>query len=94
MNLNKTQLVSFDLNKKPYLPGYVGLNNIKANDYLNVLIQGLNQVTPLRNYLLLLDDVGSELVKRLGMLFKKIWNPKAFKGHVSPHEFVQVLGLI
>jgi U4/U6.U5 tri-snRNP-associated protein 2 len=23
------------------------------------------------------------------MLLRKIWNPKAFKGHVSPHEFVQ-----
>ena len=44
---------SFDLTSKPYLPGYVGLNNIKANDYLNVVIHALLHVAPLRDYLLL-----------------------------------------
>lgn len=44
---------SFDLTSKPYLPGYVGLNNIKANDYLNVVIHSLLHVPPLRDYLLL-----------------------------------------
>ena len=33
-----------------YLPGIVGLNNIKANDYCNVLLQALSNVPPLRNY--------------------------------------------
>jgi len=35
-----------------YLPGIVGLNNIKANDYCNVVLQALSHVTPIRNYFL------------------------------------------
>ena len=31
-----------------YLPGIVGLNNIKANDYCNVILQSLSQVSPIR----------------------------------------------
>ena len=50
---------SFDLASKPYLPGYVGLNNIKANDYLNVVIHALLHVPPLRDYLLLSNLSGN-----------------------------------
>lgn len=32
--------------------GYIGLNNVKANDYINAVVQGLSQVTPLRTYFL------------------------------------------
>lgn len=35
-----------------YHPGTVGLNNIKNNDYCNVVLQALTHVTPLRNYFL------------------------------------------
>ncbi len=35
-----------------YLPGIVGLNNIKANDYCNVVLQALSHVKPIRNYFL------------------------------------------
>ncbi len=35
-----------------YLPGIVGLNNIKANDYCNVVLQALSHVQPIRNYFL------------------------------------------
>lgn len=35
-----------------YLPGIVGLNNIKANDYCNVILQALSTVGPLRNFML------------------------------------------
>lgn len=35
-----------------YHPGIVGLNNIKNNDYCNVVLQSLTHVTPLRNYFL------------------------------------------
>jgi U4/U6.U5 tri-snRNP-associated protein 2 len=27
------------------------------------------------------------------MLMRKIWNPKNFKGHVSPHELMQAVSL-
>jgi U4/U6.U5 tri-snRNP-associated protein 2 len=35
-----------------YLPGIVGLNNIKANDYCNVVLQSLVNCPPLRSYFL------------------------------------------
>ena len=35
-----------------YTPGVVGLNNIKANDYMNVILQSLSHVEGVRNYFL------------------------------------------
>ncbi|KIK70482.1 hypothetical protein GYMLUDRAFT_149390 [Collybiopsis luxurians FD-317 M1] len=83
--------VSYDLTAKPYLPGYVGLNNIKRNDHMNVVIHALLHVPPLRDYLLLSNfhDKEPELLKRFAGLAKKIWNPRLFKNQVSPHEFLQ-----
>lgn len=43
---------SFDLRGNPYLPGFVGLNNLGANDYMNVVIQALAHIRPLRNFFL------------------------------------------
>ncbi|KAJ3197158.1 hypothetical protein HK101_005675 [Irineochytrium annulatum] len=89
-NIDKASSYSYDLNNKRFLPGFVGLNNIKANDYVNVVIQALTHVQPLRDFFLKEDlSSYSELVKRFGMLTKKIWNPRAFKGQVSPHELLQ-----
>lgn len=85
---------SWTLGGKEYVPGFVGMNNIKENDYLNVVVQALSHVAPLRNYLLLEDFSGkAELVKRCSILFRKIWNPRAFKSHVSPHELLQEIAL-
>ncbi|KAL7790842.1 cysteine proteinase [Trichoderma ceciliae] len=87
--------VSWTLGGKEYTPGFVGMNNIKENDYLNVVVQALSHVSPLRNYLLLEDfSKKSELVKRCSILFRKIWNPRAFKSHVSPHELLQEIALL
>ncbi|KAL7816478.1 cysteine proteinase [Trichoderma aethiopicum] len=87
-------VVSWTLDGKPYTPGFVGMNNIKDNDYLNVVVQALSHVSPLRNYFLLEDFSNkSELVKRCSILFRKIWNPRAFKAHVSPHELLQEVAL-
>ena len=33
------------------------------------------------------------LVVRFAELVKKIWNPKNFKGHVSPHELLQAISI-
>jgi U4/U6.U5 tri-snRNP-associated protein 2 len=80
---------------KSYTPGFVGINNIKDNDYLNVVVQALAHVPPLRNFFLLEDFASkSELVQRTSILMRKIWNPKAFKAHVSPHELLQEIALL
>ncbi|KAG6039882.1 hypothetical protein E4U41_001882 [Claviceps citrina] len=85
---------SWTLSGKQYTPGFVGINNIKENDYLNVIVQALSHVPPLRNYVLLEDfSKSSELVRRTSILFRKIWNPRAFKAHVSPHELLQEIAL-
>lgn len=85
---------SYDLSSKPYIPGYIGLNDIKRNDYMNVIIHSLLHVAPLRDFLLLSDFRGkeSELLKRFAGLSKKVWNPRLFKSQVSPHEFLQEVG--
>ncbi|KZV93761.1 cysteine proteinase [Exidia glandulosa HHB12029] len=82
---------AFDLSNKPYTPGFIGLNNIKRNDHLNVVVHALLHVPPLRDHLLLSNFVGKEpeLVKRFAALAKKLWNPRLFKAQVSPHEFLQ-----
>lgn len=83
----------FDLAQTPYYPGFVGLNNIKSNSYMNAILHALLHVIPLRDYFILSPLVNapeaSELVKRFSMLCRKVWNPRAFKGQVSPHEFLQ-----
>ena len=87
-----------------YAPGVVGLNNIKANDYCNVVLQALSHVAPIRNYFLDPanyasvrrrpgDHVSHQLLQRFGELIRKLWNPKAFKAHVSPHEMLQAVVL-
>ena len=84
-----------------YLPGIVGLNNIKANDYTNVVLQALINVPPIRDYFMREEnyysikvapgDIMINLVKRFGELVRKLWNPKNFKAHVSPHEMLQAV---
>lgn len=76
--------------------GFVGMNNIKANDYLNVVVQVLAHVLPIRNFFLLHEfpTPGTpELVLRFSTLVRKLWNPKAFRSHVSPHELLQEIAL-
>ena len=71
-------------------PGFVGMNNIKENDYFNVSIQALSHIKPLRNFFMLEDlSQRSALVQRFSVLIRKIWNTRAFKTHVSPHELLQ-----
>ncbi|EMG50011.1 hypothetical protein G210_4974 [Candida maltosa Xu316] len=81
--------ISFDLNSDKYLVGYVGLNNIKQNDYANVIVQALAHIEPIRNhYLLTKNHPQSPLNETLGNLIKKMWSPHLFKSHIAPHEFL------
>jgi U4/U6.U5 tri-snRNP-associated protein 2 len=92
--LDKEPKVSWDLSNREYIPGFVGMNNIKANDYFNVVIQALSHVVPLRNFFML-EDLSSrpQIAQRFSTLVRKIWNPRAFKTHVSPHELLQEVAL-
>lgn len=78
-----------------YMPGLVGLNNMKANDYVNVVVQMMARVAPIRSFFLLPDanypGCKSVLVQRFGELMRKLWNPRNFKGQVSPHEFMRAV---
>ncbi len=63
--------------------------------------QSLVNVTTLRNYFLreenylkikvIPGDIMINLVKRFGELTRKLWNPRNFKAHVSPHEMLQAV---
>ena len=104
-----TDITELDTNSKPsiaydgtsYLPGIVGLNNIKQNDYCNVILQALSHVKAIRDYFLkesnhdaiLSKDNSDLLLQRFGELLRKLWNPKNFKAHVSPHEMLQAVVL-
>jgi U4/U6.U5 tri-snRNP-associated protein 2 len=94
LELDRAPRTAWTLGGREYTPGFVGMNNIKENDYLNVVVQALSHVAPLRNYFLI-EDVSArqELVRRTSILFRKIWNPRAFKNHVSPHELLQEISL-
>ncbi|XP_058080338.1 uncharacterized protein LOC131228591 isoform X2 [Magnolia sinica] len=102
VRFNREQVAQLDINKQwsraldgsDYLPGMVGLNNIKETDFVNVTIQSLMRVTPLRNFFLIPENYQnckSPLVHRFGELTRKIWHARNFKGQVSPHEFLQAV---
>ncbi|EXJ65403.1 ubiquitin thiolesterase [Cladophialophora yegresii CBS 114405] len=93
--LDKDPKESTDLANKRYRPGFIGMNNIKANDYLNVVVQTLAHVTPLRDFFLLQQFplTAAQLPVRFSTLVRKLWNPRAFRSHVSPHELLQEIAL-
>ena len=84
-NLDREKVWARSLEGQEYMPGLVGLNNMKNNDYVNVAVQILARVVPIRNYFLDASNYSSSksiLVKRFGELLRKIWNPRNFKGQV------------
>ena len=73
------------LDGNEYMPGLLGLNNMKHNDYVNVVVQILSRVAPVRNVFLQpsnFNDSMSPLTIRFGELLRKMWNPRNFKGQV------------
>ncbi|KAL6511786.1 hypothetical protein OROGR_021383 [Orobanche gracilis] len=94
IQIDQSRQWSRALDGSDYLPGTVGLNNIKETDFVNVATQSLMRVTPLRNFFLIPENYAhckSKLVLRFGELIRKIWHARNFKGHVSPHEFLQAV---
>jgi U4/U6.U5 tri-snRNP-associated protein 2 len=96
-SLDKSIRWSRAIDGTEYMPGLVGLNNMKANDYANVVIQIFARVRPLRDFFLSKENYTNNpsiIVQRTGELLRKIWYPKHFKGQVSPHEFMQAVKMI
>ena len=81
-------VVSRDLAGRPYVAGFVGLNNVARNDYISVIVQAMAHVAPCRAWLLLASPP-TPLLSHLALLVRKMWSPRAFRPHVSPHDFVQ-----
>lgn len=70
-----------------YLPGFVGLNNLKCTDFINVVLQAVAHVRPLRSELLnseALAGVSMPFVHRLSEVVRKMWSPHNFKNCVRP----------
>ena len=82
--LDKNTEFSYSLAGKEYLPGYIGLNNIKCNDYVNVVIQAFVHLQKIRDFFLIYEtefkknDLQMIFIVRLGELFRKIWNNNNF----------------
>lgn len=102
-SLSRNSKLSIAYDGTAYLPGIVGLNNIKQNDYCNVILQALSNVHQLRDYFLKESNYevfvkngpnnSHLLLQRFGELLRKLWNPMNFKAHVSPHEMLQAVVL-
>ena len=50
LQLNDNTSLARDVHGISYLPGFVGLNNLKHTDYANAILHALSHVTPLRNF--------------------------------------------
>eukprot|EP01098_Paradermamoeba_levis_P013863 TRINITY_DN6438_c0_g1_i2.p1 TRINITY_DN6438_c0_g1~~TRINITY_DN6438_c0_g1_i2.p1 ORF type:complete len:324 (-),score=99.58 TRINITY_DN6438_c0_g1_i2:74-1018(-) len=65
---------------------------MKYSESINVILQSLARVAPLRDFFLLPENYAkckSGLVQKYGEWVRKIWNPRNFKAQVSPHELLQ-----
>jgi len=58
MALDSSKALARDLFGRRYLPGFVGLNNLKKTDYINATVQALAHVKSLRDFFLRLGGTG------------------------------------
>ncbi|KAL9658502.1 hypothetical protein ABK040_006042 [Willaertia magna] len=91
-HLDEKDITSIALNGEKYTPGFIGLNNIKQIDSsINVTIQTLSRVKPIRNYFLFQENKYPKSILLFSEILRKIWNNKNFKNHVNPQEFIQTI---
>lgn len=86
---------SVDMHGRSFVAGFIAINNIKSISYANVCLHLLVHIQPLRNVLLTGDYSrgASPLLRALSEAARKIWNPRAFKALLSPHEFMQAVSI-
>ncbi|KAI8868259.1 hypothetical protein GQ42DRAFT_111541, partial [Ramicandelaber brevisporus] len=94
-----------DMQQKSYIPGYIGLCSPRMYESIDVVVQLLAHVPPLRDVFLLdlpsllnksaaLGAGGpsvSSLTAQLGLVIRRMWNSKAQNAHSSAHAFVMEL---
>lgn len=82
-----------DLHGKSFVTGFLGVNNLKANDYENVVILLVPRIIPIRNIFLQTDFRTSNnlMLKTFGSFMRKLWNPKPFKAGLNPHELLHAI---
>eukprot|EP00871_Galdieria_phlegrea_P000926 jgi/Galph1/1834/GphlegSOOS_G514.1 len=79
---------------KTRLQGVLGMSNLYTTDYINVILQALVRITPLRNFFLLYcmqkpQATEFPLLASFTEFVRKFWNPRPFRSQLSPHELVQ-----
>ena len=82
MQLNFNTTLARDIFGVSYLPGFIGMNNLKQTDYVNVIVHALAHVTPLRDFFLRPENYEgskSALVHKFGELMRKIWSKHNYK---------------
>lgn len=77
------------LDATEYIVGCMGLNNLKATDYINASVQILARIPELRDFLLLNEMANTHLAKEIGLVFRRMWNGNSFKASISPHSLVK-----
>mmetsp|Transcript_28280 Transcript_28280/g.27113 ORF Transcript_28280/g.27113 Transcript_28280/m.27113 type:complete len:627 (+) Transcript_28280:162-2042(+) len=95
-NLNKNSSLARDVYGVNYLPGFVGLNNLKNTDYVNVILHALSHVTPIRDFFLNsknYENSKSVLVHKFGDVVRKLWSRYNFKSIVSPQDLLQEISV-
>jgi len=86
-----------DVFGREYICGYLGLNNLKANDYANAVFQCLVRIEPLRNVLIrndfrnLPDLPSNNFLRSFSLFAKKLFNPISLKASVNPYEILQAI---
>lgn len=93
-SLDHSSTLARDVYGVAYLPGFVGLNNLKCTDYVNVVLHALGHVRPLRNYFLQPENYAhcnNALVQKFGEVLRKMWSRRNFKSVVSPQELLQAI---
>lgn len=90
--LDKLVTYARALDGTDFLPGSIGLNNIKKTDYVNVIIQSLCRINTLRNFFLHYDD-SDDIVKynhNKEIRFKRIANTKVRRTDKEDMEFKEL----
>lgn len=90
-NLDKNKSIYHVPSGDDYIPGMMGLNVIGKADYVNVVVQALSHIIPIRNFFLQPENYSyskSPLVSAFGCLIRKLWSHSRFKVNVTPNEVI------